>query len=59
MRTGEPIGFEALTRFHDGTRPDLVFAEAMAADVGLDLEAATMSMSMAAAPRCRRTPGYR
>jgi PAS domain S-box-containing protein len=49
MSTGEPIGFEALTRFDDGTRPDLVFAEATAAGVGLDLEAATMSKAMAAA----------
>jgi PAS domain S-box-containing protein len=49
MRTGEAIGFEALTRFHDGARPDLVFAEATAADVGLDLEAATLAKAMAAA----------
>ena len=49
MRTQEAIGFEALTRFHDGKRPDLVFAEATAADVGLDLEAATMAKAMAAA----------
>lgn len=49
MRTGEAIGFEALTRFHDGTRPDLVFAEAIAAGVGLDLEAATLARAMAVA----------
>jgi sensor c-di-GMP phosphodiesterase-like protein len=49
LSTGEPIGFEALTRFDDGTRPDLVFAEGMAAEVGLELEAATMSKAMAAA----------
>jgi len=49
MTTGEAVGFEALTRFHDGTRPDLVFAEAAAADVGLDLEAATLAKAMTAA----------
>ena len=59
MRTGEAIGFEALTRFHDGTRPDLVFAEAAAAEVGLDLEAATLAKAMAAARSCRLTHGSR
>ena len=49
MRTGEAIGFEALTRFQDGTRPDLVFAEATAADVGLELETATLAKAMTAA----------
>lgn len=49
MDTGEPIGFEALTRFDDGTQPDVVFAEATAAGVGLELEAATMAKAMTAA----------
>jgi PAS domain S-box-containing protein len=49
MNTGEAIGFEALTRFADGTRPDLVFAEAAAGDVGLDLEAVTLAKAMTAA----------
>jgi PAS domain S-box-containing protein len=49
LATGEPVGYEALTRFHDGTRPDLVFAEAVIADVGLDLEAVTLASALTAA----------
>jgi PAS domain S-box-containing protein len=49
MATGEAIGFEALTRFHDGTRPDHLFAEATTAGAGLDLETATLAKAMAAA----------
>jgi PAS domain S-box-containing protein len=48
LMTGEAIGYEALTRFSDGTRPDLVFAEAVAAGVGLELEVATLTRSLAA-----------
>jgi PAS domain S-box-containing protein len=48
LLTGDPIGFEALTRFKDGTRPDLVFAEAHSAGVGLDLEVATLAQAVTA-----------
>lgn len=45
----EIIGFEALTRFTDGTRPDVRFAEAAALDRGLQLEAATLAVALRAA----------
>jgi PAS domain S-box-containing protein len=48
LETAEAIGYEALTRFSDGTRPDLVFAEAHAAGVGLELEAAALTREFAA-----------
>ncbi len=43
------IGYEALTRFADGTRPDLRFAQADTAGLGLQLEAATLASAVAAA----------
>jgi PAS domain S-box-containing protein len=49
LETRATIGFEALTRFSDGTRPDLVFAEARRVDLGLDLELACLTASIAAA----------
>jgi PAS domain S-box-containing protein len=36
------LGYEALTRFADGTRPDQAFAEARAAGLGFELEIATL-----------------
>lgn len=36
------VGYETLTRFHDGTRPDLRFIEAAVVGRGIDLELATM-----------------
>ena len=48
LRSGKAIGYEALTRFNNGTRPDLVFAEAHGAGVGIDLEAATLARAVAA-----------
>ena len=35
-------GYEALTRFHDGTAPDVKFAEAASVGLGPDLELATL-----------------
>ncbi|MEW5991803.1 MAG: EAL domain-containing protein [Chloroflexota bacterium] len=49
LETGEVVGFEALTRFADGTRPDLAFAEARSLDVGLDLELACLRAAITAA----------
>ena len=49
------IGFEALTRFHDGTPPDNRFAEASALDRGIELEAATLLAAIDAAPALPRT----
>jgi PAS domain S-box-containing protein len=48
LKTGGAIGYEALTRFHDGTRPDLVFAEAHGAGIGIHLEVATLARAVAA-----------
>jgi EAL domain-containing protein (putative c-di-GMP-specific phosphodiesterase class I)/DNA-binding response OmpR family regulator len=41
------VGFEALTRFEDGTRPDVRFAEAAVVDLGADFELDAMRMAMA------------
>jgi len=49
LRTREAMGFEALTRFADGTPPDRWFADAVATGMGLDLEMATLRASVAAA----------
>jgi len=45
------VGYEALTRFDDGTAPDEQFAAAEAAGLGLALEAATLRAAIAAAGR--------
>jgi EAL domain-containing protein (putative c-di-GMP-specific phosphodiesterase class I) len=49
LATDERVGFEALTRFADGTPPDLAFAAAAACGMGLELEAATLAMALHAA----------
>jgi EAL domain-containing protein (putative c-di-GMP-specific phosphodiesterase class I) len=43
---GLVIGVEALTRFEDGTRPDIRFAEAARLGMGAALERATLSTAM-------------
>jgi PAS domain S-box-containing protein len=48
LTTGAPIGYEALTRFTDGTPPEVVFADAGRSGAGLDLEAATLTLAIAA-----------
>ena len=55
MGTGAVIGYEALTRFDDGTPPDRTFTAAVEVGVGLELEAATIAAALAAADRCRPT----
>jgi EAL domain-containing protein (putative c-di-GMP-specific phosphodiesterase class I)/DNA-binding response OmpR family regulator len=42
----ETMGFEALTRFRDGMRPDLRFAEAIASDLGDEFELAAIEMAI-------------
>ncbi len=49
MATGEILGFEALTRFTDGTPPDRAFLAAAKVGLGLELEAATIKAALAAA----------
>ncbi|MDQ3128401.1 MAG: PAS domain S-box protein, partial [Chloroflexota bacterium] len=48
LETGAAIGYEALTRFGDGRRPDLVFEAAGACGLGLALEAATLDRAIEA-----------
>ncbi len=43
------VGYEALTRFHDGTPPDRRFAAALRLGRGRDLERATLSAAVEAA----------
>lgn len=51
MRTRRVLGYEALTRFDDGTPPDVTFAAAADAGLGLDLEIATLDRAMASVTR--------
>ncbi len=46
---GAVVAYEALTRFTDGTRPDMRFAEAWTVDLGADLELATLEAAIASA----------
>ena len=45
LATNDIVGYEALTRFDSGQRPDLVFADAWAAGLGPDLEIATLRLA--------------
>jgi PAS domain S-box-containing protein len=49
LGSGEIVGHEALTRFASGLRPDLVFADAQAVGLGIELELATLRTAVAAA----------
>jgi EAL domain-containing protein (putative c-di-GMP-specific phosphodiesterase class I) len=49
LATATVIGYEALTRFADGTPPDVKFREATAIGLGLELEAATLESALSAA----------
>jgi EAL domain-containing protein (putative c-di-GMP-specific phosphodiesterase class I)/DNA-binding response OmpR family regulator len=46
VETREVVGFEALTRFDDGVRPDLRFAEAARADLGIEFELAALRLAV-------------
>jgi EAL domain-containing protein (putative c-di-GMP-specific phosphodiesterase class I) len=48
LETGETMGYEALTRFDSGQRPDLCFADAWSAGLGPELELATLEAAVAA-----------
>ena len=45
----EIVGYEALTRFTDGSDPESVFIEAAAVELGVGLESATLKAALAAA----------
>jgi PAS domain S-box-containing protein len=49
LRRDEIVGYEALTRFTDGTNPESVFDQAAAVGLGLELEIATLQAALAAA----------
>ena len=49
VATGSVVGYEALTRFADGSAPDVVFAEGRAAGLEAELELATLGEAVAAA----------
>jgi PAS domain S-box-containing protein len=46
LHDGRVVGHEALTRFDDGTRPDHRFADAWTADLGPELELATLEAAI-------------
>jgi len=48
LLTGEIVAYEALTRFDDGHRPDVRFAEAWTVGLGPELELATLEAAAAA-----------
>lgn len=54
LASGRTVGYEALTRFADRTRPDRRFADAAAVGMGLELEAACLGAAVGAG---RRLPG--
>jgi len=49
LRSGETIGYEALTRFDAGQRPDIAFADAWSIGKGAQLELATIEAAVTAA----------
>ena len=51
LSTGITVGFEALTRFDDGTRPDHVLAEAAQCGMGIELETVTLEAALREADR--------
>jgi PAS domain S-box-containing protein len=55
LETGSPVGFEALTRFADGTPPDRLFEEATAVGMGPALEAVTLEAALRVADELRIT----
>jgi PAS domain S-box-containing protein len=48
LASSEVVGYEALTRFNDGSNPELVFAEATAVGLGVELETVTIQAALAA-----------
>src|SRR5690606_2929029 len=46
---GAVLGYEALTRFDDGTPPDRMFADATASGIGIELEVAAIRAALDAA----------
>ena len=51
LETRSVLGYEALTRFHDGTPPDVRFVEAVGVGLGPDFELATIRAALDAGAR--------
>ncbi len=51
LRTREPVGYEALTRFGSSQPPDVVFANAWSVGRGVELELATLEAAVEASRR--------
>jgi PAS domain S-box-containing protein len=49
LASGATLGYEALTRFTDGSDPQATFASAHSVNLGLELEIATLQAALAAA----------
>ncbi|MEO8436994.1 MAG: EAL domain-containing protein [Chloroflexota bacterium] len=49
LTSGETIGYEALTRFDSGEKPDVCFADAWSVGMGAELELATLEAAVVAA----------
>jgi len=49
LRSGVPVGYEALTRFDDRTPPDRMFADAHRVGLGIELERACLAAALEAA----------
>jgi PAS domain S-box-containing protein len=48
LASSSVVGYEALTRFSDGTSPELVFAQAEEAGLGIEMELATLTRALTA-----------
>lgn len=46
LSSGAAVGYEALTRFTDGSRPDLMFATALECGLGIELETVTLAAAL-------------
>jgi PAS domain S-box-containing protein len=49
LASNEIVGYEALTRFTDGANPEVIFTDASAVGLGVELEMATLQTALAAA----------
>jgi EAL domain-containing protein (putative c-di-GMP-specific phosphodiesterase class I) len=58
LATGTVVGYEALTRFADGGRPDRVFEVAARVGLGEELEAATLALAIKASATLRPRSAY-
>jgi PAS domain S-box-containing protein len=58
LDSGQVVGYEALTRFADGRRPDLVFASAARVGLGGELELAAVQAALHVAARALPRDAY-